>query len=150
MSDPSYDPLLVELRRVAEQADPVPASVVAAAKASFIWRTVDIELAELVADSLLATAGVRSTEAGRLLTFRGPRLEVEVEIADRGTSRRLTGQLVPVGSADVTVAWASGSVRAAADDMGRFVADGVPAGSVRIEVRRNADERPVVTSWVSI
>lgn len=150
MPDPTYDPLLVELRRVTEQADPVPDSVVAAAKASFIWRTVDTELAELVADSLLRSAAVRSAEAGRLLTFRGPGLEVEVEVAQSGPVRRLAGQLVPIGPAGVTVSWATGSVQVAADEMGRFVAQGVPPGSVRIEVARPGRGRAVVTSWVSI
>jgi len=51
MPEPETDPTFATLRSVIERADPVPPPVVAAAKASFTWRTIDSELAELVADS---------------------------------------------------------------------------------------------------
>jgi hypothetical protein len=150
MAEPMFEPLLRELRDVVDKADPMPDHVMAAAKAAFMWRTIDAELAELVNDSLAAHSGVRATDAARLLTFEGPDVEVEVEVAETGTTRRLTGQLVPAGGARVTVRWASGNVEVDADEFGRFTAPGVPATSVRIEVRRAAEARPTVTSWVSI
>ena len=52
------DDLLRELGRVVTAADPVPPEVIAAAKASFTWRTIDAELAELAFDSLLDDEGV--------------------------------------------------------------------------------------------
>lgn len=150
MAEPMFEPLLRELRDVVDKADPIPDHVLAAAKAAFIWHAIDAELAELVNDSLVAGAAVRATDAARLLTFEGPDVEVEVEVAETGATRRLTGQLVPAGSARVTVRWAGGEVAADADEFGRFTAVGVPAASVRIEVRRAADAPPIVTSWVSI
>ena len=150
MAEPMFEPLLRELRDVVDKADPIPGHVLAAAKAAFSWRTIDAELAELVNDSLVAGAAVRATDAARLLTFEGPDVEVEVEVAETGATRRLTGQLVPAGGAQLTVRWASGSVEVDADEFGRFTATGVPASSVRIEVNRPGEARPTVTSWVSI
>jgi hypothetical protein len=43
--------LLAEVARAAELADPVPAEVLEAARASLTWLRVDAELAELLADS---------------------------------------------------------------------------------------------------
>jgi hypothetical protein len=150
MAEPMFEPLLRELRDVVDKADPIPGHVLAAAKAAYVWRTIDAELAELVNDSLVAGGAVRATDAARLLTFEGPDVEVEVEVAETGLTRRLTGQLVPAGGARVTVRWASGAVDVDADEFGRFTAIGVPASSVRIEVHRPTEARPTVTSWVSI
>jgi len=150
MVEQSQDPLLTSLFSVVGNVDPVPASVVEAARAAYIWRTIDAELAELTADSAMATAGVRSSSAPRLLTFEGAGVEVEVEVAQTGSTRRLTGQLVPVGPARVTVRWSGGTHEAMADDLGRFAAEGIPAGTVSLVVDRAGAEHPIVTSWISI
>ena len=56
--------LLAEVRAAAAEHDPVPADVVAAAKASFTWRSIDAELAELIEDSALVGAGDAGRAAG--------------------------------------------------------------------------------------
>jgi hypothetical protein len=150
MTEPVLEPLLAELRSVLQRADPVPAEVVAAAKGSFTWRTVDAELAELVADSLTMSAPVRGVGAPRLLTFEGAALVVEVEVAETGTTRRLLGQLVPTAPADIVVRWQGGSAATTADDLGRFAVADIPAGPVSISVTRPSDPNPVVTSWVTV
>jgi hypothetical protein len=150
MSEPTTDPMFATLRNVIDRADPVPQAVVEAARAAYSWRTIDAELAELTADSALAAAGVRSSSAPRLLTFEGDGVEVEVEVAQTGSTRRLSGQLVPVGPAQVTVRWPGGSRDAAADQLGRFAIDAVPAGSVSLAVLRAGAEHQIVTSWISI
>lgn len=150
MSEPSIDPTFATLRSVIDRADPVPSAVVDAARAAFTWHTIDAELAELTADSAMATAGTRSSSAPRLLTFEGAGIEVEVEVAQTGPTRRLAGQVIPVGAAQVTVRWASGTQDAAADDLGRFTVEGIPAGAISLAVLRAGAEHPIVTSWVSI
>jgi hypothetical protein len=150
MAEPSSDPMFATLRNVIGRADPVPDAVVHAAGAAYTWRTIDAELAELTADSAMASAGVRSTSAPRLLTFEGAGVEVEVEVAQTGSTRHLSGQLVPVGSAQVTVRWSGGTQEATADDLGRFAVDHVPAGSVSLAIVRTGAEQPIVTSWISI
>jgi hypothetical protein len=150
MAEPTTDPTFATLRSVVDRADPVPSTVIDAARAAYTWRSVDAELAELTTDSAMAAAGVRSSFAPRLLTFEGAGVEVEVEVAQTGSTRRLSGQLVPVGPAQVTVRWSGGSWEATADDLGRFAVESVPAGSVSLLVLRIGAEHPIVTSWISI
>lgn len=150
MSEPSTDPMFATLRNVIDHADPVPQAVVEAARAAYTWRTIDAELAELTADSAMATAGVRSTSAPRLLTFEGAGLEVEVEVAQTGSTRHLSGQLVPMGPAQITVRWSDGTQETTADDLGRFAVYRVPAGSVSLAILRTGADQPIVTSWISI
>lgn len=153
--EPAFDPLLDELRGVVDRADPVPDAVVRAAKESFVWRTIDADLAALVNDSAAhdtaaAAAAVRAGGAARLLTFEAPGVEVEVEVGEVGQGRRLTGQLVPVSRARIIIRSMTGAVDVVADEFGRFSADAVPAGTVRLEIEREGSTSPVVTSWVSI
>jgi hypothetical protein len=150
MAEPSTDPMFATLHSVINRADPVPAAVIEAARAAYTWRTIDAELAELTADSTMATAGVRSSSAPRLLTFEGAGVEVEVEVAQTGSTRHLSGQLVPVGRAQITVRWSGGTQETIADDLGRFAADGIPAGSVSLAIVRPGADQPIVTSWISI
>jgi hypothetical protein len=150
MAKQSTDPMFATLRSVINRADPVPASVVDAARAAYTWRTIDAELAELTADSTMATAGVRSTSAPRLLTFEGAGVEVEVQVAQTGSTRHLSGQLVPVGPAVITVRWSGGTQETTADDLGRFAIGQVPAGSVSLAIVRAGADQPIVTSWISI
>jgi hypothetical protein len=150
MSEPTTDPMFATLRNVIDHADPVPQAVVEAARAAYTWRTIDAELAELTADSAMATAGVRSASAPRLLTFEGAGVEVEVEVAHTGSTRHLSGQLVPMGPAQITVRWSSGTRETTADDLGRFAVDRVPAGSVSLAILRTGADQAIVTSWISI
>src|SRR5436190_5273614 len=112
MSDASNDigpgeaEMLAELQSVIDQVDGPPDDVVAAAKASFTWRTVDAELAELTFDSLVdeeAGTLVRSAEQPRLLTFSAGDVEIEVEATLAGHRYRLLGQIVPSGPGQLAV-----------------------------------------------
>ncbi|HEY3924197.1 MAG TPA: hypothetical protein VGL75_06505 [Acidothermaceae bacterium] len=150
MSEPATDPIFATLSNMIDRADPVPQAVVDAARAAYTWRTIDAELAELTADSLMATSGVRSTSAPRLLTFEGAGIEVEVEVAHTGSTRHLSGQVVPMGPAQITVRWSGGTQETTADELGRFAVDRVPAGSVSLAILRTGADQPIVTSWISI
>jgi hypothetical protein len=150
MSEPTTDPMFATLRNVIDRADPVPQAVVEAARAAYGWRTIDAELAELTADSAMATAGVRSTSGPRLLTFEGAGVEVEVEVTQTGSTRHVSGQLVPIGPARIIVRGSGGTHETAADDLGRFAIDDIPAGSVSLAIVRQGADQPIVTSWIAI
>ncbi|MQA77450.1 MAG: hypothetical protein GEV10_03035 [Streptosporangiales bacterium] len=146
------DAVVTRLRSAFGAADPVPHHALDAALASLSWRDPDSALAELVGDSLTDPAGVRnrSDTGPRLLTFEGDHLVVEVEVSDLGGAHRLLGQLVPPQPAEVEVRWRGGSLRAAADQLGRFRAASVPPGPISISCRLTEPSRLVSTSWVTV
>ena len=148
------DPLMEELRRAAGRFDPLPPAVLEAARASYSWRTIDAELAELAFDSVVdrPATTLRGGEGPRLLTFAAPGLDVEVEVSREGPRRRLVGQVVPPQTAQIEVHHGGGVEPVQADELGRFRAEGISAGPVRLRCRLGATPggRPVVTQWVSI
>lgn len=146
------DAVRAELRH-AGKLDDVPAETMAAAKAGFLWRTIDAELAELVADSAEADdrlAGVRSAGEVRMLTFQSPTLTVEVEALDLGDRQRLMGQLVPPQAGTIEVRHRGGTVTVAADELGRFSVDGIVPGPVSLHCSGLVGANAITTDWVVV
>src|SRR4051794_40967665 len=152
MADDEDSALFRELSRVVAAADPVPAEVVSAAKVSFTWRTVDAELAELSFDSLVDDEAVlvRGSDQPRLLTFEGSSVTIELVIVAETTMRRLVGQLVPEQRATVEVVHTGGTASAVADELGRFRAEAVGPGPMRIRVVPETGRTVTETDWVAI
>lgn len=143
--------LLDRLAAALDAYDPLPESVIDAAKASFTWRTIDAELASLVFDSAAEElVGVRSADASRQMTFRTPGVEIELVVVSE-TSRRLVGQLVPPQAAEVTLHHEQDERTAQSDSLGRFTFNDVPTGSVRLTCKLAGDGGAVVqTEWTII
>lgn len=139
--------LLAELRQITALLDPVPSEAIAAARSAFAWRTIDAELAELTADTLVDVqlVGVRSAATPTMLTFESAGLTVELEVTTLAGGRRIMGQLVPTGAGAVEVRHKGGTVTVDADEIGRFSVDGVDAGPVSL--RCTAGGRAVETDW---
>lgn len=136
-----------ELSAVVRRFDPVPDGVRAAARAAFALRSLDDDLAALVHDSQVdddRLVGVRGGSS-RTLTFEGRALTVEVDVAPGGV---VVGQLVPPQPGSVDVRHRDGSVRVEADDLGRFVAEGVPPGPVSLRCHGRDAAEPTSTDWV--
>jgi hypothetical protein len=147
--------LLVErLRRIAAQLDPVPESLGFAARELLTWRRVDAELAELLSDSELdeaQPAAVRGDRGTRALSFEADGLTIELDVLLDGTRRRLVGQLVPPAVASIELQTAAERQTLSADSHGRFHAEGLAAGRLRLRVSDHpASSRPVETSWITI
>ena len=140
--------LLSRLRSMLADADPVPREVVAAARDSYGWRSIDAQLAALVADSLLDTAPVRGSSE-RLLSYEVGDSIVEVEVTDTGGRLRIVGQLTPSRPARVRADQPSGSVEVLADRFGRFTIEGLTPGPTRfVCVPVGADDATQVqTDW---
>jgi len=137
-SDVSDEIILANLRVAAAVREPVPASVLRAARDAFAWRLIDAELAELVADSALelAYAGTRGGGEPRLVTFEvpgGTALELETCLNGRGI--RLVGQVIPGRPGTAEVQHGGGSVAVAVDEVGRFAAHGICPGPMRVRLR---------------
>ena len=141
--------LLRDVAQAIAEADEVPEAVLDAAKASFTWRTVDAELAELVFDSASEElAGVRSSPAAtREMTFRAPGVEIEVAVLSEG-SRRIVGQLVPPQRAEIELRYGSEVKRVVSDNLGRFALHDVPVGPISLRCTFGEDASVVQTDWM--
>lgn len=159
MTDMRNDDELMAQLRLALAHDPVPAHVTAGARAAFLWRTIDAELAELVYDSFEAQpelAGVRGGGDARLLTFETPTLVVDVEVTAAGHRRRLLGHVhseLP-GPLRLELRHAEATRQVTLDARGQFVAEGVAPGamSLRCHSPGGSSSAPTVvdTPWVMV
>jgi hypothetical protein len=131
-SDP--DPLLSDLRRVLDLVEPVPERSLELARAAFDWRTMDAELAELVADSAVDAVAVRAEGQPRLVTFEHGENAIELEIHRRGVRRLIIGQLDPERAADVKIEpFRSDPLVTRADEDGRFSFELAEGGPVKLK-----------------
>ena len=143
-----------ELRAIFGHMDPVPQLLEDGARAAFTWRTIDAELAELMRDSAEAEeeAGslVRGGHGPRQLSFESPRLGIELEVTATGPrERRLAGQLLPPAAATVTVERpGEDALTVQADELGRFMLDGLRAGVVRLHVALSGAQ--IAIPWTTI
>ncbi len=155
MTEDREDALLLDELAVLLAADhEPPPDVLHAARESFIWRTVDAELAELTHDSLIdhAAAGIRSAGGPRILTFEAAVSTIELEIDETPGGRRLIGQLVPPGPAELELHLADGSpgTRSSADELGRFVI-ALAARPVQARLRVSLPDGSAVESgWATL
>jgi hypothetical protein len=145
------DALLAELATALGPEMAPPPELVEAAKASFTWRTIDAELADLAHDSLVDLGvGVRAGASPRILTFESAALTIEVEVDETPGQRRLIGQLVPGGPADLELRTTGTPATGRADELGRFVLS-LPAERCRASIRCMRPEGGAVESaWVVI
>lgn len=147
-ADPPRDERLeAELSALVGRFDPVPDAVRAGARSAFATRSLDDDIAELVHDSALdeqMLVGVRGGSS-RQLAFEGRRLAVEIDVAPGGL---VVGQLVPPQPGWIDVRHRNGTLRVEADEVGRFVADGVAAGPVSFTCRGRDVEGATSTDWI--
>lgn len=143
--DPLDGRLLADLRRAIDAADPLPDGALAAARAAWTWRTVDSELAELMADSAVDAAGVRGLAWPRQLSFEARESSIEIEI----DHDRIVGQVVPPAEVTLTLTETSGDVRTArSDHVGHFTFTEVEVGTVRITAA--LPDGSITTQWFTI
>lgn len=141
--------LLAELAAVLAAAYPVPPGVVHDADMSYRRRSPESDIAPLTYDSVVddELVGVRrGRSSSRHLTFEAGDTSIGVEVFEE---RRLVGQVLPSPrTGALEMRHAHGSVTIDLDDLGRFVAEGVPTGPVSFRWRVGEGEGSVVTDWV--
>ncbi|HTU72729.1 MAG TPA: hypothetical protein VMG38_04350 [Trebonia sp.] len=154
LSELADDDLIRRLRRIAAEADPVPDSLYAAARAAFALRDIDARIAELVRDSamdapLVAVRAVTESDA-RMLSFEASDTVIECEVTARGGTRDIVGQLTG-GTAAWVAAEVAGRppVRADVQAHGFFAVRGLPSGPLRLKCLL-ADGVTVATSWTPV
>jgi hypothetical protein len=151
-NDLNDDELMAELGAAVAEEDVVSERRRTAARTAFTWRTVDVELAELLHDSALdAGAAFRSGSDGpRTLSFRRAAVTLEVEV----DGETVLGEVVDESEGDeapatVTLQRPDADDRSVeADASGFFRFDGVEPGSVRFVVTRAGWS--LTTPWATI
>ena len=142
-----------KLRAVTGEADPLPDLVLEAGRAAFAMRTIDTELAELVADSAYADSGLVTRAVAsdvRMLSFECGDVTVELDAETDPTTRSVRLQGIAVGAVgDVVVVRATERHVFPLGPDGRFDAGTTEAGPLRLELT-TPDGRRVTTSWVSV
>jgi hypothetical protein len=144
--------MLATLRKAAAVREPVPASVLQAARDAFAWRLTDAELAELVADSAfeVAPAGTIGGWEPRRMTFEVPGgTALELEASCQRAGIRVVGHVVPGRPGTAEVQHSGGSVAVAVDEVGRFAAHGIRPGPMRVKLRLVTPD-PTCTSQLEI
>ena len=152
---PEIDPVVAALR-AAIATDPVPPELLAAAKASLTWRTIDAELAALAFDSAESgeLVGARGVVTGpRALSFETGHASIELELDGGGSTFDLVGQVSPAVIERIEVQHAqAGPIPGRLGDHGRFDVSGVPAGPIRLLVGFAGTDGPamLITEWVTV
>ena len=151
--DEADEALVARLKELADQVDPVPELVLESARAAFLMRRIDAELAELVRDSAVDRSPVLvrdadSDSAVRLLSFEAGEVSIEVQVTETEGARTLLG-VVDGATGSVEVETMNGRSTAGIDEHGRFTVHEVPPGTVRLHVQA-PDGTTVTTSWVTL
>ena len=102
------DELLAALGRALQERDPVPEHVVEAAKAAFVWRTIDAELKQRIFQPLK----LRATSFASAQRIRGAHAHGYLVTGSRS--------LRDVTAVSPTHGWAAGAIVSTADDVARF------------------------------
>ncbi|MEV4378202.1 hypothetical protein [Streptosporangium sp. NPDC049644] len=143
------DESLIAALRLASGNDPVPAQVMAAARAVFGLRLPGADTARPVVTS--APQGVRSTEEPRLLRFVAAGLTVELEVTSLDGLVDLAGQISPCPGAGTLVEIRTPHLTESRplSPTGQFAVTGLPPGWFSVVCHR-PESLPVVTSWTRI
>src|SRR5258708_12576964 len=144
--------LMEQLRQIAARLDPVPQRLLEAAVASYTWRTIDSDLAELVFDSLADddVALVRGPEHARLLSFEASGLTIDVEVTGTGPDRRITRQLPPPHPPTVATPHRLDTTAPDTDELGRFSGPLRPGPFSLTRSKGTDPHRPRATDWIAL
>lgn len=148
------DEVLLAALRGALTADLTPPpAVLAAAKQTWTWRTIDTELAAVPgdrADGMLRLIGDEPAGAGRRkLVFEAPGLVLHLHLHTSREGVWLGGRVEPFRPGEVVVDHPGGWWQAAVDEAGRFAVGPLPGGPWRVRFREAAG-RHVETGWWSV
>jgi hypothetical protein len=152
------DEVIDQLSVAMAEIDPVPDIVRLAARAAYLTRDLDGELAVLISDSAPRadeTVGqferVRGAaeESSRVLSFAGGGVEIDLEITRRRGRLDLVGQILGAAAGNCALEYpVADADELDVDELGRFAISRDIAGAFRVRCR-SADGSPVRTVWVT-
>ena len=85
----------------------------------------------------------------RRVSLDAGELTIELDVLTDGSHRKLVGQLVPAEVATIEVQSAEQRQAVTADSQGRFHAEGISVGRMRLRITvHSLSDRPIETSWI--
>lgn len=149
---PSDEDLLRELGIALEESEPLPPEAVAFATGAFVWRDMEIELAELLHDSALEEAVVlRDDVCLRILVLQSGDVTLDIEHG----SDRLVGAVSPAGRYRVEIREAGpdsppSATSVVTDENGMFELQAEIRGAVRFFVSDDSGEASILSPWITL
>lgn len=136
--------LLELLRTSLDKTNPPPNNIREVADWAFSWRTMEGELAQLLHDSAIEPAGVRSPGGVRTISFE---LNGEVRLDMRiDTERdRIVGQVEPAVEGSAELLHRDGVEAVEIDEFGIFVFEAIEPGPVSVRVA--IGDKTIRTEW---
>jgi hypothetical protein len=127
--------ILGRIARLHAALDPPPPDLDERVRFAIALEDIDVEVSRLAAEELVGS-GARGLDRTRTITFDSASLTIMVSVADAGARGvRLDGWLAPAAPLRVELRTPGGSSRSVlADDVGRFVFDGVAHGLAQLLV----------------
>jgi hypothetical protein len=129
--------------------DPVPHGLLERIDFALELLDVDDEVARLQ-DDRYDTAGVRSAEHSRTVTFDSESLTIVIQASPIGSVVRVDGWLAPPAARPIRLRAQECELRTESDELGRFVLSGVPHGLVQLIVDVREEEPSEVQSVVTM
>ncbi|GAB3212457.1 hypothetical protein ACQEU5_16280 [Marinactinospora thermotolerans] len=134
--------------------DPMPAEVLAAARAAHAMLCPGELLADVLDDSADTPPEDLRDAVGfgldpRYLTFGVGDLLLRLEVTSQDSRRDLVGQFDPPRAVSVVVRWPRGRRTEGVDGTGAFVVRGVPGGPVSLLCHLGSGP-PVATRWIGV
>lgn len=128
--------------------EPLPAASIAAAQASYVWRSIDAELLELLVDSAAEElAAVRDDHLQRFMAFGNDERGVHFECTPTADGFELQGTVVPEGAYTVRADRPNSDLLVETDQHGTFRLTRLDAGSTRLTIRAIEGDTLMVTPW---
>lgn len=154
VAGPEDDELLDLLAGMWQRDDPVPGDLADRICFALALDDLEVELMRLT-EATLSTAGARTDEQARTVTFSSDTLSVMVMINEAGAGIRLDGWISGGGGLQVVLRIGAGERTTAADGDGRFSFEAVPAGLAQLtflptEGAQTRLSRSVVTPAVQL
>lgn len=150
--DEGDDALLAMIRRDLEATDPPPAGLVDRIAFAMTVAGLEAEVAELVAEPTTVAVRTATYERASTITFASSGLSVMVTIAPGGYRIWTVRGWLSVPSAEVELRERTRSHSTVSDSEGRFVFEGIEAGTVHLVIRRldGSDALPVITPGIEL
>lgn len=140
--------ILADLQAIYDAVDPMPEMLPELVMFGLQAQDFEAEFARLVESELAVagTAGTRSVEHARRVTFASDNLTVMVVVnPQRDGKVRLDGWAAPGGRLHAELRVGESTMTAECDESGRFVFDAVPAGPAQLVLHPTLDSDPSLT-----